>query len=160
MILTLAATSQSAPPVLQADLDQGGLLAGSVVLTRDGALPVEYLEAGDAVITRSGMRRLQAVEVQPRVLAGVVHIAAQSLAPGRPEADVTLLAGQFLLLRNPQARSPGAPAHLLRVGDLVEHSDFRQDLLAQVSVYRLIFERPEVIYVAGLELACAGIGEA
>ncbi|WP_460273319.1 hypothetical protein [Celeribacter sp. ULVN23_4] len=35
-----------------------GLLLGTKVMTADGALPVEYLEPGDRVITRAGMRTL------------------------------------------------------------------------------------------------------
>lgn len=38
-----------------------GLPAGTIVLTLDGALPVEYLTAGDQIITRAGARLLRAV---------------------------------------------------------------------------------------------------
>ena len=39
------------------------LLAGTPVLTMDGELPVEFLQPGDRVLTRSGMRRLAQVAV-------------------------------------------------------------------------------------------------
>ena len=39
-----------------------GLPCGTEVMTADGALPVEYLEPGDRVITRGGMRRLRAID--------------------------------------------------------------------------------------------------
>ncbi|HHB80814.1 MAG TPA: hypothetical protein ENK83_03575 [Aliiroseovarius sp.] len=38
------------------------LALGTVVYTLDGALPVEYLNDGDRVITRSGARVVRAIE--------------------------------------------------------------------------------------------------
>jgi len=39
-----------------------GLPLGTEVMTADGALPVEYLEPGDRVVTRTGMRRLKTID--------------------------------------------------------------------------------------------------
>jgi|GEM_PF-3373944 hypothetical protein len=39
-----------------------GLLLGTEVITADGILPVEYLEPGDRVVTRSGMRTLLGID--------------------------------------------------------------------------------------------------
>ncbi|MBW6417735.1 Hint domain-containing protein [Celeribacter sp. PS-C1] len=39
-----------------------GLPLGTKVMTADGILPVEYLEPGDRVITRAGMRRLLGID--------------------------------------------------------------------------------------------------
>ena len=39
-----------------------GLPLGSKVLTADGLLPVEYLEPGDRVITRAGMRQVLGID--------------------------------------------------------------------------------------------------
>ncbi len=39
--------------------DPTGIAAGTVVLTADGALPVDFLEPGDRVVTRSGLRVLR-----------------------------------------------------------------------------------------------------
>ena len=39
-----------------------GLTLGTLVLTADGMLPVEYLHAGDRIITRAGMRTLRTLE--------------------------------------------------------------------------------------------------
>lgn len=38
---------------------KSGLPAGTIILTLDGALPVEYLAAGDHIITRAGARVLR-----------------------------------------------------------------------------------------------------
>jgi len=42
--------------------DAVGLLAGTRIMTAEGALPVEWLAPGDRVIARNGMRRLEAVD--------------------------------------------------------------------------------------------------
>ncbi|SDE83994.1 hypothetical protein SAMN04488117_101426 [Celeribacter baekdonensis] len=39
-----------------------GLPMGTEVMTADGILPVEYLEPGDRIITRAGMRRLRDID--------------------------------------------------------------------------------------------------
>ncbi|SFI64545.1 hypothetical protein [Celeribacter neptunius] len=39
-----------------------GLPLGTQVMTADGILPVEYLEPGDRVITRAGMRTLRNID--------------------------------------------------------------------------------------------------
>ena len=39
-----------------------GLPKGTTIMTSDGALPVEYLEPGDRIITRSGMKVLRNID--------------------------------------------------------------------------------------------------
>ncbi|MEM5467969.1 hypothetical protein [Celeribacter marinus] len=39
-----------------------GLPMGTKIMTADGALPVEYLEPGDRIITRSGMKVLRGID--------------------------------------------------------------------------------------------------
>lgn len=41
---------------------EGGIALGTHVLTADGSLPVEYLQAGDRIVTRSGMRTLRGLD--------------------------------------------------------------------------------------------------
>ena len=41
---------------------ENGLTLGTLVLTADGTFPVEYLDAGDRIITRAGMRTLRGLE--------------------------------------------------------------------------------------------------
>ena len=38
-----------------------GFLPGTLVLIRDGEIPIEFLNPGDMVVTRRGLRRLKAV---------------------------------------------------------------------------------------------------
>lgn len=41
---------------------KAALPLGTIVLTLDGALPVEYLSVGDRIITRAGMRVLRDID--------------------------------------------------------------------------------------------------
>ncbi|WP_175474775.1 hypothetical protein [Celeribacter indicus] len=40
----------------------GGLPVGTEVMTAEGCLPVEYLEPGDRVVTRGGLRVLRDID--------------------------------------------------------------------------------------------------
>lgn len=42
--------------------DNGSLAMGTIVMTKDGALPVEYLTPGDSIITRAGLRVLRQID--------------------------------------------------------------------------------------------------
>jgi hypothetical protein len=44
------------------DFNRAGLPVGTVVLTLDGALPVEFLNEGDRIVTRAGMRLLRRID--------------------------------------------------------------------------------------------------
>ncbi len=41
---------------------RSGLPVGTVILTLEGALPVEYLEPGDRIVTRAGARVLKRID--------------------------------------------------------------------------------------------------
>lgn len=44
-----------------------GLPMGTEIMTAEGILPVEYLEPGDRIITRSGMRMLRNIDtIEPK----------------------------------------------------------------------------------------------
>ncbi|MGB8622907.1 MAG: Hint domain-containing protein, partial [Paracoccaceae bacterium] len=63
---------------------RGGLAQGSVVLTLDGALPIEFLTPGDRIITRNGARTLRGVDVRTLDQAPM-RIAPGTLGHDRPD---------------------------------------------------------------------------
>jgi hypothetical protein len=65
-----------------------GILAGSLVRTLDGILPVEFLEPGDRVITRSGARRVGSISVSRRRMLRMIRITASTQGHDRPEHDL------------------------------------------------------------------------
>ncbi len=62
-----------------------GLTAGTVVLTMDGAMPVEFLCSGDRIITRAGMRVLRRIDTPaPRAFRLEFDHPQVIYADGRP----------------------------------------------------------------------------
>jgi len=131
-----------------------GLRPGTLVLTMDGELPVEYLGTGDRIITRdSGVAKLTRIERQ--VLAGpMVRICAGGLGHMRPGSDMVLPAQAEVLLRDWRAQSLyGRAQALARAGDLVD-GEFVVDLgVMPGPLLSLVFDAPHIVYAGGLELA-------
>lgn len=135
-----------------------GMLAGTAVMTLEGALPVDYLEPGDRVLTRKGSRRIARVEVTVMRHARMVHIAPDTLGVGKPQDSVTLCAAQGILLRDWRAKALyGAAQAVVPAQRLIDGDYIRAETLDEARIYTLLFETPEVIYAGGLELACDGI---
>lgn len=63
---------------------RAGLPTGTVVLTADGALPVEYLSPGDRIVTRAGMRVLRDIDTPaPHLFALTFDRVEMIYADGR-----------------------------------------------------------------------------
>lgn len=123
----------------------GGLLLGTPVLTLDGELPVEHVFAGDRIVTREGLAVLREVRVRRAILAPI-RVQRRSFGPGRPVCD-TLLAPEARVHR---LGRPLAPLQRLICGDRVRVEPSRD-----VTLFSLVFDRPRLIYAAGLELLAA-----
>ena len=134
-----------------------GIASGTVVATLDGYLPVDFLEAGDRVVTRAGMRVLRKVQVT-RFSGQAVRIAAAALGHDRPEQDLTLPADTLILLRDWRAMAiygeaqALVPVERLVDGEYVVHED-----VLGMRLYELIFDAPEIVYAEGIELYCDGL---
>lgn len=132
-----------------------GIAAGTIVLTMDGALPVDFLSPGDRIITRAGMRVLRAVHVS-RYSGAAVRIRSGALGHDRPEQDLTLPADTLVHLRDWRATAlyradqAQVPLHRLVDGEFVAPEEVRN-----MRLYDLRFDAPQVIYAEGLELLCA-----
>lgn len=134
-----------------------GMLGGTTVLTLEGALPVEFLEPGDRVLTRMGARRISRIEVTVVRHARVVRIAADTFGAGKPQDEVTVAAAQGILLRDWRAQALyGAAQAVVPASRLTDGLLARSAVLAEARLYALGFEEPAVIYAGGLELACEG----
>lgn len=134
--------------------DATGLMAHSIILTLDGEKQVGELKPGDRIVTRDcGMSILRAVH-EYQVQTATVHIAAGSLGDTRPDRDVTLPAGQMVLIRDWRAQALfGAPQALVRADALVDGEFIRFEPEVSMTVCILEFDRPHILYVDGLELA-------
>lgn len=153
-------TAQMLAAAAQTDVVTG-VAMGTRVLTLQGALAVEYLEPGDRVITRAGARTLRAVESLVLRDAAVVTVAAGALGHDRPEAPLCLPAGQPVMLRDWRAQALyGCREAAVPAARLVDGEFLRAESRAELRLFRLVFDAPEVIYADGVELTCAAAAEA
>mgnify|MGYP006301739201 CR=1 FL=1 len=140
---------------------QNALIAGTVVLTLDGALPAEFIHEGDRVITRdSGMALVRLVR-RRRAAIRAIGIRAGSLGNARPDRDVTLPGAQEILIRDWRADALfGASQALVPAARLID-GEFVRDLGEQiVDVVELVFDAPHILYADGLEVASAAVERA
>lgn len=132
-----------------------GMLAGTMVRTLDGVLPVEYLTPGDRIVTRAGMRRLASVSVVSRKMVDLVRIRASTIGHDRPDQDLLLSPGQPVVIRDWRAQALyGAPAAAIPASRLADGEFICLETHRQVRLFTLRFDEDEVIYAEGLELAC------
>lgn len=135
---------------------EAGLAPGTTVLTMDGAIPVEFLNPGDRIITRRGVRKLKAImrhnlpEGTPRVV-----ISADALG-GKPATEITLMPGQRVLVRDWRAQALwGKDIAAPQAARLVDGDFIRTETKGRQIMLSLYFGAPEILYADGLELASA-----
>ncbi|SLN36373.1 hypothetical protein PEL8287_01723 [Roseovarius litorisediminis] len=141
-------------PAAQSPKEINGLMADSIVMTMQGEKQVQDICPGERIITRdSGMAVVKSVRSHTAHMRSV-HIKAGSLGHTRPERDVTLSAGQNILIRDWRAQAlfgvsrALVPASRLVDGEFVTFGD-----TITTTLYELSFDRPHVLYVDGLEVA-------
>ncbi|MBN9889946.1 Hint domain-containing protein [Salipiger abyssi] len=132
------------------------LVAGTVVLTLDGAIPAEFLCPGDRVITRdSGTAILHALR-RSRIRTKLVAIRAGTLGNSRPGSDAVLPARQEILVRDWRAEALfGANRALVPAERLADGEFIREIGTREVDLVELRFDAPHILYADGLELASA-----
>lgn len=133
----------------------GGMAAGSLVLTLDGALPVEHLTPGDRIVTRRGLRSLRHVAARRVTPALLVRVPAGTLGHDRPERPLWLAADQPVVVTDWRARAIfGAPVVAVPVGRLADGVLLQRERAAEARLFTLHFDRPETVYAEGVQLAC------
>ena len=133
-----------------------GMAMGTLVMTLDGDLPVEYLTPGDRVLTRSGVRRLRSIEMTHIQNARVVRISESTLGVDVPMAALVVTADQPILIRDWRAKALyGVAEAMIPARRLVDGEYIRAEVVADLRLFTLHFEAAVVIYAGGLELSCA-----
>ncbi|MCA0919687.1 Hint domain-containing protein [Pseudooceanicola nanhaiensis] len=145
----------------QIESDPAGLIAGTLVLTMDGELPVEFLSPGDRIISRDfGMSVITSMRVR-KVTARAVKIAAGSLGHTRPEEDTLLPAGQKLLVRDWRAETLyGRKQAAIPAARLVDGHYVTDAGETEMRLYELRFEREQTIYAGGMEILASSEAKA
>lgn len=141
---------------IAADPAVSGILEGTMIMTLKGAIPVQFLRAGDRVITRSGAVTLREI-TQRRIGSGqVVRVRAGALGHDRPETSLSLFAQQPVVVRDWRAMAIyGAEVAVIPAARLVDGDFIRLEEATDFQVYSLGFDRAEVVIADGVELACA-----
>jgi hypothetical protein len=151
---TVGRIQSGGDPQLRTEFTHVGLVAGTILLTADGEIPVEYLSPGDRIITRNaGMVALAAVR-SVRSMAEAVAIAAGSLGHKRPHHNVMLPAAQMVLVRDWRAKAlRGATQAVVPAGCLIDDEFITALGPREMTLVRLGFEAPHVVYADGLEIS-------
>lgn len=130
-----------------------GLAPEAIILTTDGELPIQYLSAGDRVITRdTGTSIVKSIRFA-KVTCRAIALAAGSLGHTRPDRDVVLPAGQQILIRDWRAQALfGGKQAMVPVSRLID-GEYVSDLgEIEMTLYQIEFDAPHVIYADGLEV--------
>jgi hypothetical protein len=134
-----------------------GFARGTAVLTLDGEIPVEFLNAGDRIITRDGARSLKSVTLS-MITGDVICVAASTLGHDRPTEAVILGCDQAILIRDWRARALcGTAQAMMPASRMADGELIRREWVCEMAMFTLGFEAPAVIYAGGLELACAAV---
>jgi hypothetical protein len=132
-----------------------GMLAGTMVRTLDGLIPVEFLTPGDRIVTRAGARRLTSISVVVRKQVDLVRVKASTMGHDRPDQDLVLSPGQPVLIRDWRAQALyGVPVAAIPVSRLADGEFVCVESYRNARLFTLRFDDDEVIYAEGLELAC------
>jgi hypothetical protein len=134
-----------------------GIASGTVLATLDGFLPIDFVEPGDRVVTRDGMRIVRAVRVH-RYSGPAVRISASALGHDRPEQDLTLPAQTRILIRDWRAGALyGADRAIVPVERLVDGEFVAMTEVKSLRLYEVLFDTPQVVYAEGVELCCDAV---
>jgi len=145
-------------PSLVMRAPSGGFLAGTMVFTADGLMPIEYLAPGDRIVTRSGLLPLVSMVTKRIARATLVRIRAATQTTAIPARDLLLCPEQLVLVRDWRAKVlfgrtvAAVPASRLIDGDYVV-TEQRRDAWLFVPG----FEADAIIYAEGQETAQTGL---
>lgn len=140
------------------DTSLGGVVEGTCIMTLKGAIAVDFLRAGDRVITRAGAVTLRAVSSRMEQRIDVVHVREGALGHDRPEGRLCLHAEQPVVVRDWRARALyGSDVAIVPAMRLVDGDFIRVETGVTRRVFTLEFDRAEVVIADGVELACAPV---
>lgn len=127
---------------------KGGIAAGTLVQTVEGAIPVENLRAGQSIVTREcGAVPLVATRA---VKAAACTIRTDSLGLARPVRDITVASDQHVTLRDWRAEALfDAAEALVPVNRLTDGAQITA--IGTVELFRLDLGAPLTIFANGLE---------
>lgn len=130
-----------------------GIARDAKIVTMDGLRPVQYLRAGDRLVTRNhGAVRVRVIE-QHSIVARAIYIIAGSLGHSQPDRDTLLPAAQMVHVRDWRAQIfGGSDSALVAARQLVDGEYVRDIGFMPLTLFRITYDRPQIIYADGMEL--------
>ncbi|MCB1361349.1 MAG: Hint domain-containing protein [Rhodobacteraceae bacterium] len=158
MLQHLLSTPQ--PPVLAGQRARPtGLVAGTLVRTADGDIPVEFLLAGDRIETRGNgpveLRGTSVIEARDIDLV-TIDRGAQETGHRHSARALQVPACQQVMVRDWRAvLIQGTDEMLTPASSLVDDLLVTRQRHASVRLIRLHFDAPQVFWADGIEVASA-----
>ncbi|MEO8530929.1 MAG: Hint domain-containing protein [Deltaproteobacteria bacterium] len=146
------------------------IAVGTLILTVNGELPVEFLQAGDEVMTRDhGLQRVVRVDMQMLSDAELrvdptlcpIMITRNALGPGLPCRDLLVAPAQRLWVRHGNIRM-GGPSQIVTARALSGHTkgvfvDETAMMAAGVEYFAVVLDQPCIIWAEGLAVESLGL---
>ena len=153
MTMGLAARDSVSPAQV---LAQTGMALGSRILTAKGYAAVEDIEAGDRVISRdTGMVRVAEVR-RTQLSLPMIRIKTGAFNDGCPERDLLVGCDQPIFVRDWRAQAMfKRKSIMVSAAKLFDGEFIVSDEDITATVVQILFDRPHILYVGGLELGCA-----
>lgn len=138
-----------------------GLVQGTMLLTLDGEIPVEFLAIGDKIITRdSGVSKVLHIQRSTRPVH-LIGLSAGSLGHTKPERDAVLAGDQMVLIRDWRARAMFSSERALVAARSLVDNEFIRDLgVSETTLIQVFCDGPHILYADGLELGTADAARA
>ncbi|WP_420858659.1 Hint domain-containing protein [Marivivens marinus] len=135
-----------------------GLLAGAIVMTMEGELPIEHIAPGDRIITRdTGVAVLKEMRIREEDVA-CIRIKAGSLGHTRPDRDMVVAPDTLIHLRDWRAEALfGAKQVLVKASRLADGEFVAEQSKMRVKIYEMVFDKQHIIYADGVEMASASV---
>jgi Hint domain len=133
--------------------DLTGITAGAEVVTLDGIMPAEFLEPGDRIVTRGGVRRLTALK-RTTYTGRAYLVMGGSLGHAVAGRDTILTPRTQVLVRDWRAQVMfGCDIALVAIEALEDELFVKEVTVADMPLFTLVFEAPQIIYAGAMELA-------
>ena len=159
MLQQFAQSLDTTVPVIGARSRPTGFIAGTLIRTPEGDMPVEYLLAGDLIETlNNGVVELRGTSLIEVRSLDVVTISPTALGQtdARPGRDLVVPVNQQVLVHDWRAQIlHGQDAMLTPASSLVDDHKVTRETRQSVRLIRLHFDKPQILWADGLELASA-----
>lgn len=130
-----------------------GIAAGTWVMTAEGTIPVEFLDPGERIVTRSGMRILR--DIRSSLYFGkAIQIASGALRQEGPGHDLILMANTMVLMPGTGGFAARGKGNLTPLGSLLDDRYVCSVVVLAMPMFGLCLDEEEVVFLDGIGVLC------